>query len=156
MAGSTKLAQSLAFAYRYANEWGLATPFTEGREMAEEEPCAVDVTLRVIGGRWKVLILQDLFTGTRRFSEIHRAVHGITQKMLAQQLREMERHGIVNRLVYAEVPPKVEYSLTPLGKSLWPVLMAMHKWGLEQLAATGNMSANAENGPQEADSSGRE
>ncbi|WP_081577238.1 winged helix-turn-helix transcriptional regulator [Acidithiobacillus thiooxidans] len=106
--------------------------------MAEEEPCAVDVTLRVIGGRWKILILQDLFTGTRRFSEINRAVHGITQKMLVQQLRDMERHGIVNRLVYAEVPPKVEYSLTPLGKSLWPVLMAMHKWGLEQLAATGS------------------
>lgn len=92
------------------------TLLTEGKEMAEEEPCAVDVTLRVIGGRWKVLILQDLFTGTRRFSEIYRAVHGITQKMLAQQLREMERHGIVNRLVYAEVPPKVEYSLTPPGE----------------------------------------
>ena len=129
---------------------------TEGREMAEEEPCAVDVTLRVIGGRWKVLILQDLFTGTRRFSEIHRAVHGITQKMLAQQLREMERHGIVNRLVYAEVPPKVEYSLTPLGKSLWPVLMAMHQWGLEQLAATGNPPpATRESGSQAADLPGR-
>ncbi|MCR2831364.1 helix-turn-helix transcriptional regulator, partial [Acidithiobacillus ferrooxidans] len=95
-----------------------------------------DVTLRVIGGRWKILILKDLFTGTRRFSEIHRTVQGITQKMLTQQLGEMERHGIVSRQVYAEVPPKVEYSLTPLGKSLWPVLMAMHQWGLEQLAAT--------------------
>jgi DNA-binding HxlR family transcriptional regulator len=130
--------------------------FTEEKEMAEEEPCAVDVTLRVIGGRWKVLILQDLFTGTRRFSEIHRAVHGITQKMLAQQLREMERHGIVNRLVYAEVPPKVEYSLTPLGKSLWPVLMAMHQWGLEQLAATGNLApATRESGSQAGDLPGR-
>lgn len=111
---------------------------TEKREMVEDVPCAVDVTLRVIGGRWKILILQDLFTGTRRFSEIQRAIHGITQKMLTQQLREMERHGVVDRLVYAEVPPKVEYSLTPLGKSLWPVLMAMHAWGLEHLAATAN------------------
>lgn len=108
----------------------------EQKEVTEDTPCAVDITLRVIGGRWKVLIIQDLFTGTRRFSQIHRAVNGITQKMLAQQLREMERHGIVSRLVYAEVPPKVEYSLTPLGESLWPVLMAMHEWGLQQVAVT--------------------
>ncbi|MBU2823230.1 winged helix-turn-helix transcriptional regulator, partial [Acidithiobacillus ferrooxidans] len=79
-----------------------------------------------------------------------------TQKMLAQQLREMERHGIVNRLVYAEVPPKVEYSLTPLGKSLWPVLMSMHRWGLEQLAATGNSApATRESGSQAAELPGR-
>lgn len=121
---------------------------TEKREMVEDVPCAVDVTLRVIGGRWKVLILQDLFTGTRRFSEIQRAIHGITQKMLTQQLREMERHGVVDRLVYAEVPPKVEYSLTLLGKSLWPVLMAMHTWGLEQLAATGSLAPTTGSGEQ--------
>ena len=98
----------------------------------EEPPCAVDVTLRVIGGRWKVLILQELFLGTRRFSVIQRTISGVTQKMLTQQLREMEAHGVVDRLVYAQVPPKVEYSLTPLGESLWPVLMAMHEWGLTQ------------------------
>jgi DNA-binding HxlR family transcriptional regulator len=83
----------------------------------------------VIGGRWKVLILRELFGGVRRFGELHRALSGITQKMLTQQLREMERDGIVHRKVYAEVPPKVEYSLTPMGKELRPLLSAMHKWG---------------------------
>lgn len=108
----------------------------------EGEYCAVDVTLRVVGGRWKVLILQELFTGTKRFSELRRAIHGITQKMLTQQLREMEEHGIVHRQVYPEVPPRVEYSLTPLGESLWPILMAMHDWGMRQLEAVGQPAAS--------------
>ena len=98
----------------------------------ENEPCAVDITLKAIGGRWKVLILQELFKGTRRFSQLHRGIPGITQKMLTQQLREMEKHCIISGLVYAEIPPKVEYSLTPLGESLWPVLLAMHEWGVQQ------------------------
>lgn len=92
--------------------------------------CAVETTLNIIDGRWKVLILRELFAGTMRFAQLQRALQGITQKMLTQQLRELEADGIVHRQVYPEVPPKVEYSLTPLGQSLWPVLEAMHDWGM--------------------------
>ncbi|MEK8089574.1 winged helix-turn-helix transcriptional regulator [Thermithiobacillus plumbiphilus] len=109
--------------------------------MPEGEHCAVEVTLRVIGGRWKVLILRELFTGTKRFSELQRGIIGVTQKMLTQQLREMESDSIVHRKVYPEVPPKVEYSLTPLGESLWPILMTMHDWGMRQLSEIGQVPA---------------
>lgn len=91
--------------------------------------CTVESTLKVIGGRWKVLILRELFQGVKRFGELHRALNGITQKMLTQQLREMEQDGIIHREVYLQVPPKVEYSLTDLGKTLQPILDAMHTWG---------------------------
>jgi DNA-binding HxlR family transcriptional regulator len=94
--------------------------------------CPAEITLAVIGGRWKVLILFQLFQGVKRFSELSRALGGITQKMLTQQLREMERDGIVQRTVYAQVPPKVEYRLTPLGETLKPVVGAMCRWGLRQ------------------------
>lgn len=95
--------------------------------------CPAEATLQVIGGRWKILILWNLFQGSRRFSELMRAMAGITQKMLTQQLREMETDGIVHRKVYPEVPPKVEYSVTELGQSLKPVVSAMCKWGSERL-----------------------
>lgn len=91
--------------------------------------CAVETTLDIIGGRWKVLILHELLRGVRRFNELHRALNGVTQKMLTQQLRELEEAGIVHREVYPQVPPKVEYSLTPLGRTLEPILDAMHAWG---------------------------
>lgn len=91
--------------------------------------CPVEATLDAIGGRWKVLILHELFKGTRRFGELHRCLRGITQKMLTQQLREMERDGLVHREIYMQVPPKVEYSLTDLGTTLQPVLDEMHRWG---------------------------
>ena len=91
--------------------------------------CPAEITLAVIGGRWKTLLLYHLFQGVKRFSELQRATVGITQKMLTQQLREMERDGLVHREVYPEVPPKVEYSLTPLGMSLEPVVGAMCEWG---------------------------
>ncbi|MGF1490264.1 MAG: winged helix-turn-helix transcriptional regulator [Prochloraceae cyanobacterium] len=97
--------------------------------------CAVEITIKVIGGRWKVLILRELFTGIKRFGQLQRALTGITQKMLTQQLRELEADGIINRKVYAQVPPKVEYSLTAKGESLKPVLDAMHQWGLKHLSA---------------------
>jgi DNA-binding HxlR family transcriptional regulator len=90
--------------------------------------CLVETTLAVIGGRWKVLVLQELLQGVKRFNELHRALSGITHKTLTQQLREMESHGIVSRKVHAQIPPKVEYSLTELGKTLKPVLTAMHTW----------------------------
>lgn len=95
--------------------------------------CAVEATLNVIGGRWKVLILRELLEGVKRFNQLHRSLHGITQKMLTQQLREMEEDGLVHREVYLQVPPKVEYSLTPLGQSLQPILDVMHHWGVDYL-----------------------
>src|ERR671936_973242 len=94
--------------------------------------CPAELTLDVIEGRWKVLILWQLFQGPRRFSELFRALDGVTQKMLTQQLRELEKDGIVHRQVYPQIPPKVEYSLTPLGGSLRPVVDAMCEWGLRQ------------------------
>src|SRR5947209_2984713 len=90
--------------------------------------CLVETTLAVIGGRWKVLVLQELFGGVKRFNELHRSLAGITHKTLTQQLREMEADGVVSRTVFAQIPPKVEYALTPLGKTLRPVLTAMHAW----------------------------
>jgi DNA-binding HxlR family transcriptional regulator len=93
--------------------------------------CPAELTLDVIEGRWKVLILWQLFQGARRFSELFRALDGITQKMLTQQLRELEKDGIVHRKVYPQIPPKVEYSLTSLGESLRPVVDAMCEWGLK-------------------------
>jgi DNA-binding HxlR family transcriptional regulator len=90
--------------------------------------CPAERALAVIGGRWKVPIIWHLFPGCRRFSELRRDLPGITQKMLIQQLRELERDGIVLRRVYPQVPPKVEYSLTRTGKSLEPVVKAMCDW----------------------------
>lgn len=95
--------------------------------------CPVERTLEVIGGRWKVLILRELFPGVKRFGQLHRALQGITQKMLTQQLREMEEDGIIHREVYLQVPPKVEYSITPLGESLKPIIDSMHEWGIRHL-----------------------
>ncbi len=91
--------------------------------------CPVETTLLLIGDKWKVLILRDLLTGTKRFSELKKSLNGITQKMLTQQLRDMENNGLLSRKVYPVVPPKVEYSLTDLGISLQPILDAMVEFG---------------------------
>ena len=91
--------------------------------------CPVEITLQLIGDKWKVLILRDLMPGTRRFSELRKSVGDVSQKVLAAQLRDMEKSGLVHREVYAEVPPRVEYSLTPLGRSLKPILDSMWAWG---------------------------
>jgi DNA-binding HxlR family transcriptional regulator len=91
--------------------------------------CPAEQTLLVIGGSWKVPILWHLAKGPRRFSELRRELAPVTAKMLTQQLRELESDGVVARKVYAQVPPKVEYSLTGLGKSLMPVVLSMCKWG---------------------------
>lgn len=91
--------------------------------------CPVEATLALISNRWKTLIIRDLLDGTKRFSELMRSVGGISQKVLTSNLREMEADGLVHREVYAEVPPRVEYSLTPLGESLCPVLDALAAWG---------------------------
>ena len=95
-----------------------------------KQVCPVTTTLDVIGGRWKVIILYHLFQGVKRFSELQHAVEGISQKVLTQQLRELERDGIIHREVFPQVPPKVEYSMTALGDSLKPVVGAMGKWGV--------------------------
>jgi DNA-binding HxlR family transcriptional regulator len=89
----------------------------------------VKVTLDLIGGKWKIFILWLLRDSILRFSELKRKIPKITQKMLTQQLRELESDGLVHRKVYAQVPPKVEYSLTDLGKSFLHILRAIHKWG---------------------------
>ncbi len=96
----------------------------------KKQKCPAEATLSVIGGRWKTLILYHLFQGVKRFSELQHAIDGISQKVLTQQLRELERDGVVHREVFAQVPPKVEYSLTPLGESLKPVIGAMCEWGM--------------------------
>ncbi|MGE5217671.1 MAG: winged helix-turn-helix transcriptional regulator [Chloroflexota bacterium] len=91
--------------------------------------CPAEYTLALIGGRWKIPLIFHLMSGVRRFSELSRALTGVSQKMLTHQLREMERVGLVERKVYAQVPPRVEYALTPLGRSLKPVVDAMCLWG---------------------------
>lgn len=97
---------------------------------AKELPaCPVETTLMLISDKWKVLILRDLMPGTKRFGELKKSIGNVTQKVLTAQLRQMEESGLLTRTVYAEVPPRVEYTLTELGYSLKPVLDAMWSWG---------------------------
>ena len=91
--------------------------------------CPVETTLTLIGDKWKVLLLRDLMPGTKRFGELKKSLDGVSQKVLTSQLRQMEGSGLLTRKVYAEVPPRVEYTLTELGYSLQPVLEAMRDWG---------------------------
>lgn len=100
--------------------------------------CPVETTLSLIGDKWKVLILRELVGGTKRFSELKKSIGGVSQKVLTAQLRDMEEKGLVNRKVYAQVPPKVEYTLTETGYSLKPVLDAMETWGKEYKAKNKN------------------
>lgn len=96
--------------------------------------CPVEATLEVIGGKWKVVILFHLFhDGTHRFAEMRRKIPGVSERMLTQQLRELEEDGIVHREVYPEVPPKVEYSLTNYGKTLRPIAKVMCEWGQKHM-----------------------
>lgn len=98
--------------------------------MKQELPiCPVEITMGLIGEKWKVLIIRDLLTGTKRFGELKKSLTGITQKVLTNNLRQMEASGLITRKVYAEVPPKVEYSLSETGLSLKPVLDSMVEWG---------------------------
>ena len=98
--------------------------------LADLPPCPVETTLTLISDKWKVLILRDLLLhGTMRFGELKKSIGHVSQKVLTSQLRQMEQSGLVNRKVYAEVPPRVEYSLTELGFSLHPIMDAMWDWG---------------------------
>ncbi|MFZ5945415.1 MAG: winged helix-turn-helix transcriptional regulator [Bacillota bacterium] len=91
--------------------------------------CPIEITVNLISSKWKALILRDLMHGPKRFRDLNRSIYGISQKMLTQQLREMERDGLINRKTYPEIPPRVEYSLSEIGLSLKPILNAMHEWG---------------------------
>lgn len=104
---------------------------SERKNIKDLPACPVETTLTLIGDKWKVLILRDLLNGTKRFGELKKSVGGVSQKVLTAQLRDMEKSGLLNRKVYPEVPPRVEYSLTELGKSLRPILDAMQNWGEE-------------------------
>ena len=105
-------------------------PTPDMTEREESLPaCPVETTLSLIGSKWEILILRDLMEGTKRFGALQRSVGKVSQKVLTAQLRRMEANGLVHREVYAEVPPRVEYSLTELGRSLQPVIEAMRTWG---------------------------
>ena len=99
------------------------------QQTKELPACPVETTLMLIGDKWKVLILRDLMPGTKRFGELKKSIGSVSQKVLTAQLRDLEEKGLVSRKVSAEVPPRVEYSLTELGKSLSPILDAMREWG---------------------------
>src|SRR3977135_2017490 len=99
------------------------------------ELCPVEATARIVGGRWKGAVLEQLFQGPKRFSELKRAVTGMPQLTLSQQLRDLQSTGIVDRTVYADSPPRVVYAITPLGKSLRPLLLTMCHWGKSHSAA---------------------
>ncbi|MFA5591907.1 MAG: helix-turn-helix domain-containing protein [Micavibrio sp.] len=97
---------------------------------AKQVSCPVEVTLEAVAGRWKVMIIHQLLDdGPKRFNQLQRELKNITHRTLTKQLREMEERGLINRKDYGQIPPRVEYSLSPLGKTLKPVLMAMHEWG---------------------------
>ena len=101
--------------------------------MEDKKNCPVESTIELIGGKYKALILWHLSNNTLRFSELRKAISGATAKMLTQQLRELESQQLVHREVFPVVPPKVEYSLTDLGRSLLPILVAMWDWGANYL-----------------------
>lgn len=100
--------------------------------------CPVETTLMLIGDKWKVLILRDLMPGTKRFGELKKSIGNVSQKVLTAQLRDMEEKGILSRKVYAEVPPRVEYTLTETGYSLKPILDAMWLWGAQYQSKNNN------------------
>lgn len=101
--------------------------------------CPVETTLMLISDRWKVLILRDLFTGTKRFGELKKSLTGISQKVLTANLKSMEANGLLSRKAYPEVPPRVEYTLTEMGESLKPVLGAMFDWGADYKRKNGSL-----------------
>ena len=107
------------------------------KRLNSKSGCAVEVTLSVMGGTWKPIVLFHLLHGTKRFSELSRAIPNVTQRMLTLQLRELEEAGIVARTVYAEVPPRVDYALTDMGRSRKPVLIAMRDWGMDYAQSQG-------------------
>ena len=106
---------------------------SEKKKIDELPACPVETTLMLIGDKWKVLILRDLMPGTKRFGELKKSIGSVSQKVLTAQLRDMEKSGLVHRGVYAEVPPRVEYSLTEKGQDLLPVFYAIFQWGMKYI-----------------------
>ncbi|XOB63977.1 winged helix-turn-helix transcriptional regulator [Deferribacteres bacterium DY0037] len=106
----------------------------------KEHSCPIEVSMNLIAGKWKLLIMWHLLKKTRRFGELQKKITNVTQKMLTQQLRELEADGLIHREVYPIVPPKVEYSLTPFGRSFEPVLNMMIVWGYEYAKRFGEVS----------------
>ena len=104
--------------------------------------CPIQRTLTLISDKWKILVLCTLRDGTKRFGELQRALEGITPKVLTRQLRDLERDGLISRAVFPQVPPRVDYSLTPLGLSLMPILNQLHDWAVKNSGAL--MAAHAE------------
>ncbi|MEM6614357.1 MAG: helix-turn-helix domain-containing protein [Cyanobacteria bacterium P01_C01_bin.72] len=96
--------------------------------------CPVEATLEIIGGKWKGVILYHLLSETMRFNQLRRLMPEVTQRMLTKQLRELEADNLISRKVYADVPPKVEYSITEYGRTLAPIIHALKEWGLQHLA----------------------
>jgi DNA-binding HxlR family transcriptional regulator len=104
----------------------------EEKIVFDEYTCPITATMKVLGGKWKPILINAIyFTAPARFGELKRSVNGITQSMLTQQLRELEEDGIISRKIYAEIPPRVEYTLTEFGLTLSPILQSMAKWGKE-------------------------
>lgn len=104
------------------------------KECSEIFSCPVEETLKIIGGKWKPMIIYLISTNVWRFGELSRLINGISKRMLTAQLRELENDKIISRKVYAEVPPRVDYTLTEVGQSLMPVINLMYKWGENRLA----------------------
>lgn len=108
------------------------------QDLRKSPACPVEGTLELIGGKWKGVILYHLVrNGTLRFNELRRRMNNVTQRMLTNQLRELEANGLIDRKVYAEVPPKVEYTLTARGRSLEPIILALKHWGDENILTPG-------------------
>ncbi len=104
----------------------------EKKIIFDENSCPVTATMKVLGGKWKAILINAIYhTSPARFGELKRSVKGITQSMLTQQLRELEDDGIISRKIYAEIPPRVEYTLTEFGLTLSPIILSMAKWGKE-------------------------
>jgi DNA-binding HxlR family transcriptional regulator len=107
----------------------------------KEYKCSVAVTLDIFNDRWKLAIIWHLLDGEKRFKELHEIINEITQKTLTIKLKELEEKNIISREVFAQVPPKVVYSLTPCGQNLKPVLQEMHKWGIDYVKEFGKISS---------------
>ncbi|MFY8109090.1 MAG: winged helix-turn-helix transcriptional regulator [Bacteroidia bacterium] len=104
----------------------------EGKMIFDEKSCPVTATMQVLGGKWKAILINAIYhTSPARFGELKRSVKGITQSMLTQQLRELEEDGLISRKIYAEIPPRVEYTLTEFGLTLSPIMISMANWGKE-------------------------
>ena len=99
------------------------------RYVTERQDCAIEYTLKVLGSKWTILVLRELFTGTQRFNELRRRLKTISTKTLTERLQELEEEGIITRTMYPDIPPRVEYRLTERGQSLRPILKAMIEWG---------------------------